>query len=250
MDILDIIAYITGMKETTMPTMKTAGNDTENRLHVSLPRLQAELRFENPDVPTPLLDTMGEAMAKFVNAAGSMDMKALAALSGSTNELLVAVCRVIADKPPIQEPGNAPPVEVSTGEGLGTPLSKAKAAERLLRLAEPTALESWAGNVWRPSDIKDRLGISRSTLDNWRQKNMVIALNKGLRAHVYPADQFAEGRPVKGLKGIVAAAAGNHHVAWRWLVTPHIDFDKTPPLTALKEGQVEAVLDAVHRSFS
>ncbi|MXN64791.1 hypothetical protein GR183_07720 [Stappia sp. GBMRC 2046] len=233
-----------------MSTMKTPDNGTENRLHVSLPKLQEELRSENPDVPTTILDTMGEAMAEFVNAAGSMDMKSLAELSGSTNELLVAVCRVIADKPPIQIPYDTRPVEVSAGEGLGPPLSEAEAAERVRRLAKPTALESWAGEVWRPSDIKKQLGISRSTLDSWRQKDMVIALNKGLRAHVYPAAQFIDGRPVKGLGGIISAAAGNHHVAWRWLVTPHLDFGKMPPLAALKDGQAEAVLDAAHRSFS
>lgn len=141
-----------------------------------------------------------------------------------------------------------PAVEDVTGAGLGPLVSAEEGAARLRNLARPPATEDRAGELARPGALVDRLRVSRATLDNWRQSGDALALPKGKRAHVYPVLQFEGGRPLDGVREILAAAP-DPSTAWRWLTTPHVDFDPGTPLDYLRKGRIAAVIDAAKRDF-
>lgn len=138
----------------------------------------------------------------------------------------------------------------SRGEGLGD-LVSAKKGEKLLREAAIVAPpEKWAGELKTPSELAKILGVSRTTIDNWRKDDDVIAFPKGKNSHIYPVRQFISGRPLVGLKEVCNAANREPRVIWRWLITPHLDFSGKSPLDVLEDGGVDIVVEAVKRDFN
>ena len=136
--------------------------------------------------------------------------------------------------------------EVSAGAGLGGSLSPEAADERLERITQFVPVESWAGEVARPTEFIERIGVARSTLDSWRQEGIAVGLPRGRRAHVYPLEQFREGRPLPELDAVVRAAGGDHA---RLALAPDAAcrLQGQAPLNALKRGATDAVADAAAR---
>ncbi len=135
----------------------------------------------------------------------------------------------------------ATPALKLVGSGHGPLISLAEGTRRLNAAAETAAAESWAGpELLGPEAMVERLGVSRSTLHNWRRSGRVIALRKGLRNHLYPVRQFAGKAPLAGIADVLAVM-GDPEDAWEWLITPNTYTDGEPPLALLERGQVEAV---------
>lgn len=135
------------------------------------------------------------------------------------------------------------------GGGHGALVSEEEGARRLDAIAETAAPETWAASeLLGPEAIIGRLGVSRSTLHNWRRDGRVIALRKGLRNHVYPVRQFAGKSPLAGIIEVLAVMADPDE-AWEWLVTPNKYTGSEPPLALLERGQVEAVQRAADSSL-
>ncbi len=127
------------------------------------------------------------------------------------------------------------------GGGHGALIEVGEGARRLDAVAEAASPESWAeSELLGPEAMVERLGVSRSTLHNWRRDGRVIALRKGLRNHVYPARQFAGKTPLSGIPEVLTLMADADE-AWEWLVTPNTYTEGEPPLNLLERGQVEAV---------
>jgi len=85
-----------------------------------------------------------------------------------------------------------------------------------------------------------RLGVS----GRWRRRDdLVIALRKSLRNHVYPLRQFVGGKPVAGI-ALVIEAIGDADEAWEWLVTPNARTAGKEPIEFLRRGQADAVVRA------
>ena len=99
------------------------------------------------------------------------------------------------------------------------------------------------------SNAAKDLGISRTTLHNWRKAGDVIVLPKGKNRTAFPMLQFVDCQLLKGIKALLGIVDGNAKTAWRWLVKPHPDFDQSLPIHALISGDVEAVLSAVRWSL-
>ena len=141
-------------------------------------------------------------------------------------------------------------LEKIPGEGLGELLPSAEDGMALLReIAVEVPIEDWAGELATPTSLCDHLGVSRSAISAWRTANDVIALPKGKRGHVYPLLQFKNGRPMSEIAEILDLTSENALVAWRWLMTPNVDFEFRTPIEVLREGEAASVLDAAHRSF-
>ena len=128
----------------------------------------------------------------------------------------------------------------SKGEGLGQPLTAEQIAEQKKSLSR-TPYSDWAGELLDPSEAAKALGVSRTTLNNWKQDGEIIALPKGKTHSVIPMAQFEEGSILSGIKEVLAAAYGNKIAAWRWLVYPHVDFDGDAPIDSLRDGKVDEV---------
>ncbi len=135
----------------------------------------------------------------------------------------------------------AAPALKLVGSGHGPLISLAEGTRRLKAAAETAAPESWADSeLLGPEAMVERLGVSRSTLHNWRKSGRVIALRKGLRNHLYPVRQFAGKAPLAGIADVLAVMADPEE-AWEWLITPNTYTDGEPPLALLERGQVTAV---------
>ena len=123
------------------------------------------------------------------------------------------------------------------------------AASNLGRLIKREPIEDWAGPIMLLTDAAIDLGISRTTLHNWRKAGDVIVLPKGKNRTAFPMLQFVDCQPLKGIKALLGIVDGDARTAWRWLVTPHADFDQSPPIRALISGDVESVLSAARWSL-
>jgi hypothetical protein len=137
----------------------------------------------------------------------------------------------------------APPLRL-VGGGHGDLMGVEEGARRLDAVTEVAAPEVWAhSELLGPEAVIERLGVSRSTLHNWRRGGRVIALRKGLRNHVYPMRQFSGSAPLVGIAETLVTMTDPEE-AWGWLVTPNGYTEDEPPLALLERGQVEAVRQA------
>lgn len=140
-------------------------------------------------------------------------------------------------------------VEPSRGEGLGKIVTVEEGEQLLGELAVARKLEDWAGPVAGARELQRNFGIARSTLNRWQHAGEVIALLKGTRKHVYPIEQFIDGRPAKGI-GVIAALVANQRVAWLWLSQPNPMLSGRRPIDLLKQERAEEVIDAAQSYFA
>jgi hypothetical protein len=140
------------------------------------------------------------------------------------------------------------PTTVAKGSGLGTLVDVAEGRKSLNAYAVDVPLEDWAGPLAGSTDIERDLGIRRQTLNNWRQSGDVVAFLKGVSKHVYPLAQFVDGRPVKGLPEITAAAGGQR-TAWLWLNEKNPGLGGKLPIDMLRRDEVEVVRQAARDYF-
>lgn len=139
-------------------------------------------------------------------------------------------------------------VEPPKGEGLGTIVS-AEEGRRLMReFAVARKIEDWAGPVAGASQLSRDYGIPRSTLHRWQHSDEVIGLLKGTKKHVFPVEQFIDGRPAQGISAIVGLAGG-HRVAWLWLRQANPVLGGRPPIDLLKQDRIDEVVDAAEAYF-
>jgi hypothetical protein len=160
---------------------------------------------------------------------------------------ILSFARMIAEEQ--AESGTAARTLKLRGGGHGTLIDEQEGARRLDAAAETVSPETWTqSEVLGPEAMIEHLGVSRSTLHNWRRDGRVIALRKGLRNHVYPVRQFAGKAPLAGISEVLAVMADPDE-AWEWLVTPNTYTEGEPPLTLLERGQVGAVQRAADSSL-
>lgn len=140
-------------------------------------------------------------------------------------------------------------VEPSKGEGLG-PIVSAEEGKRLLtEFAVARKIEDWAGPVAGASELSRDYGIPRSTLHRWQHTDEVIGLLKGTRKHVFPVEQFIDGRPARGISAIIGLAGG-HRVAWLWLRQANPVLNGRKPIDLLTQDRVDEVVDTARAYFN
>ena len=139
-------------------------------------------------------------------------------------------------------------IEVSKGEGLGATVSSLQGERTLNAIAVSRKLEDWAGPVAGATELSRQYGIARSSLHRWQQDDDVIGLLKGTKKHVYPVEQFLDGRPVRGLRDVIKRA-GNHRVVWLWLIQRNPVLGGSRPVDLLKQDRVDEVVDAAASYF-
>ncbi len=141
-----------------------------------------------------------------------------------------------------------PKIEPKKGAGLGEILAAADGDRALDDYAVARRLEDWAGDVAGGTELTRDYGIARSTLHHWQQSGDVIGLLKGTRKHVYPVDQFIDGRPAKGI-GEITAVTANARVAWLWLSRDNPALGGRKPIDLLKRDRVAEVVEAARDYF-
>ncbi len=145
-------------------------------------------------------------------------------------------------------PGPPRPVERRKGGGIGEILSDEEGRQKLDKFAVTKRLEDWAGPVAGAVALSRDLGVPRSTLNRWQHTGDVIGLLKGTRKHVYPLEQFVDGRPARGIAD-VKSIIGNPRVTWHWLRGRNPVLRGRRPIDLLKGDQVSEVVDAARSYF-
>lgn len=149
-------------------------------------------------------------------------------------------------KIPLTIPKN---IEPSTGEGLGMIITAQEGEKLLTELAVARRVEDWAGPVAGATELQRDFGIPRSTLNRWQHAGEVIALLKGTRKHVYPIEQFIDGRPALGIS-MIDTLASNQRVAWLWLRQANPLLGNRKPIDLMKQDRVDEVVEAARTYFS
>jgi len=142
--------------------------------------------------------------------------------------------------------GLGPMVEppVLRGEGVGAVVAAARGLKALDGVTVEDEGIDWAeSELLGAVELAQRLKVSRATIDNWRTGGRIVGFQKGLRNFIYPVRQFDRLRPIDGLAAVVEAFDAEED-AWEWLVTPNGLTDGQPPIDALRQGQIDPVVDA------
>ena len=214
------------------------------------------LALRNPKLPPAHIELAGQTAAALSDAAISLapeQQRRLLAYQTYLPELLAAGLEQLAARlgqvtarARIVPVG---PVEVSAGPGLGARIERSEGLRRLSAFATDRPLESWAGPIAGAGELEQKYGIARSTLNGWRLRGAIVGLLRGERKHVYPEEQFIDGRPLEGLAG-VQRIVGDTRTAWLWLRQPQATFTDARPLDWLRLGRVDDVVEAARRDFA
>jgi hypothetical protein len=139
-------------------------------------------------------------------------------------------------------------VEASKGSGFGEILDPEEGKRRVAAHATHVPLEEWAGPVAGSSALKSEFGIARSTLHDWQKQGQVISLLKGAKKHVFPLEQFMDGRPLQGI-GDVLTIVRTPRRAWLWLVQESPLLGNKRPIDQLRQDRKNEVVEAARTVF-
>ena len=170
-------------------------------------------------------------------------------LKGKSSDLLSMIAELArddgaTDRIHIPEPKG---IDVPRGSGFGELVDSEEGERRLDAYVTKGALEDWAGPVAGSTALHER-GIARSTLHDWQKRSEVIALLAGSRKHVFPLEQFVDGRPVQGLSDVIEIT-GNPRRAWLWLVSESPLLGNKRPIDLLKRDRRTDVAEAARVVF-
>lgn len=140
-------------------------------------------------------------------------------------------------------------IEPSKGEGLGAMVTSEQGQNGLAAIAVHQKLEDWAGRVAGATELSREYGVARSSLNRWQHEGDVIGLLKGTRKHVYPVEQFIDGRPARGIRDIIKLAK-SERTAWLWLSQGNPVLGGRKPIDLLKQDRVGEVVDAAAAYFA
>jgi hypothetical protein len=138
--------------------------------------------------------------------------------------------------------------EAKKGAGLGEILDDEAGRRALSAYAVAKRLEDWAGPIAGATELNRDYGIARSSLNRWQHAGDVIGLLKGTRKHVFPTDQFVDGRPAHGIAEVNAIVA-NPRIAWLWLSRGNAALGGKRPIDLLKQDHIEQVLGEARAYF-
>jgi len=208
----------------------------------------------NAGKPKAVINATGRLAARLAAAAAALPLSSQKKLltgkpkqdvERMVNVLLELSSDVQSERIEIPEPAE---VEHSKGSGFGELLTPEEGRRRLAEYATPIRIEEWAGPVAGPVELERDYGIRRSTLHNWQRRGAVIGLLKGERKHVFPLEQFVDGRPVEGLARIVEIAPSPRS-AWFWLVQGSPLLGGKRPIGLLKQDRAEEVVEAARAVY-
>lgn len=104
-------------------------------------------------------------------------------------------------------------------------------------------------------EISKLLGVSRQTINRWRDAGKLLGFAIAKRGYRYPREQIgARGKPLEGLDRIIEQFGGDHWAAWRFLVSELPELDGKTGLDTISSGDIDALLNVIaarsHGSFT
>src|SRR5262249_17260851 len=153
--------------------------------------------------------------------------------------------RVIIDV----RPAGPPVIEnIKHGESVTEAAGEAAALETALQAARERGRERVAEILSDPSmlnadEFATLLGTSRMTVNTWRQKHKVLALEGAARGFRFPDWQVGiDGKPFAVLPELFEKLGNSAWAVYRFLVQHHPELDDLTAKDALHEGRSADVL--------
>ena len=229
-------------------------------LKVRIVDVTQALAKRNPDAPAAVIEsagrliaTVGETLVKLSGEQQRRMMEHPSETAAAVLDYLVELEGRLAGRSGGAEPAPriqlrpAQAAQAAQGRGLGERVDRSEGLRRLAGYAAPLRIEDWAGPVAGPAALEQRLGLKRSTLQDWRRAGAVIGLLSGVRKHVFPVQQFVDGRPLAGLAQL-QEIVGDPRSTWLWLMGPG-EPEAEAPLARLRKGDVEGVVADAREAF-
>lgn len=145
--------------------------------------------------------------------------------------------------------GDGLPPRVLKGGGIGEIVSLNEGSAAIDALAVNDESTDWAASdLLGAGETAARIGVARTSLDNWRRVHRVLAFRRGVRNFVYPMRQFERQRPLDGIERI-RAHFPNDEETWAWLVEKNPNTGDIEPIERLRKGKVEEVARAAEGAF-
>jgi hypothetical protein len=205
----------------------------------------------NPKTSRAQVEVVGKLVADFGAAAVEFSPASLRRLTARRALWRNLIKTIVAEPEQVPQPQHLvskAAAETSQGAGLGVVLSAGEGRARLEAFATPVSAEVWAGPLVGPTELDRDFGVARSTLHAWQKQGAVIGVQVGVRKHAFPTEQFIDGRPVAGLVPLLQII-GDTRTTWRWLREPNPGLSGATPLSRLKLGAIEAVLEIARSNF-
>ena len=94
-------------------------------------------------------------------------------------------------------------------------------------------------------ELAVRIGFkTRQSVHDWRRKGKIVGWRGAKRGYVFPEGQLDKrGRPIDGLDRVVPYF-GDGYAAWFWLTAPRPSLNGETPITLMKRGRIDDVIDA------
>lgn len=123
--------------------------------------------------------------------------------------------------------------------------------EELMAYADECAanVRGWHGELIDADTILARHAIARDELVHLRTEGQVVGLECAPDdVAIYPAAQFMDDNVIPGICE-VRTVVGIEDEAWLWLIMPSAYLDGAIPLDCLKQGKIQAVVEAAHHQY-
>lgn len=101
------------------------------------------------------------------------------------------------------------------------------------------------GPWYSAAAVREYCAISEETLERWRVNRLVLAVEFADGQHYYPAQQFADGRRVRGLAQVLdllEPAYGAPETRAAWLAGPAYENESQTQWELLRAGELGLVL--------
>lgn len=228
------------MKELTSATGGVARSELERIAVAELERVLRGAVGETNEEAVASAALVGGSIAAAIVGLAPRQRRALYPVLKKPSKLAAKIVRLLlVDAAQMPDTAKTMPVIDSTAEisrsdpDLELPLQRNGLASLLI--------EEWAGQVAGSTYLEEKLGIPRSTLHRWQRRGEVIALRTGGRKHVFPLAQFVDGRPVSGIREVLASI-GHPRTAWAWLLKPAVEFGGEAPIALLAKDRSADVI--------
>ena len=194
-------------------------------LHGSLPEKLGEL---TKLVQESSAGAWGLAPAPVPPSVAINAIKGMLSGLGLHGASLITVLRAVAESEAPAEPDSATAFNLAKLRSAGT--------EDSLLAAE--------GGAVSDAGFGALLGVSRTSIHNYRKQGKVMALPRGERNWLYPVWQVQEGSLLPGLAEVLAELRGRTYSAQGtalFFMTPAGALDEQRPLDLLRRGKVDEV---------
>jgi len=123
-----------------------------------------------------------------------------------------------------------------------------RAEARLSGLRSKAFLAQAEGGTISADEAAEVLGLTRQGVDQRRRAGRLLALTLGRRGYRYPLWQFSGHGMLPGLEDTLRALDSFEEWAQAsWFINPNMDLDGHSPLTLLRQGHSEPVIQAARR---